>query len=106
MYNNVYNMNEGVMDRLWIRDFRMKYATFLELVKLLRLYIEHQHTRYREALPVIKAVAMVLLHKLAKDLVNVEVGKIFACEGSVYKYTLLVCHALADREKLLKKNIN
>ena len=60
IYNNVYNMNEGVRDRLWIRDFRMKYATFLELVEVLRPYIQHQHTRYREPLPVTKPVAMVL----------------------------------------------
>ena len=65
MYNNVYNMNEGERDRLWIRDFRMKYATFLELVEVLRPYIQHQHTRYIEALPVTKAAAMVL-YKLAK----------------------------------------
>ena len=64
MYNNAYNMSKGVRDRLWICDFRMKYATFLELVEVLRPYIQHQHTRYREALPVTKAIAMVL-HKLA-----------------------------------------
>jgi hypothetical protein len=58
--NNVYNMNEGVRDRLWIHDFRMKHATFLELVEVLRPYIQHQHTRYREPLPVTKPVAMVL----------------------------------------------
>ena len=106
MYNNVYNMNEGVRDRLWIRDFRMKYATFLELVAVLRPYIQHQDTRYREALPITKAVAMVL-HKLAKGLDNVEVGEIFACGSStVYKYTLLICHALADKDKLLKTYIS
>ncbi len=47
-----------------------------------------------------------VLHKLAKGLDNVEVGKIFACGGStVCKYILLVCHALADRDKLLKTYI-
>ena len=50
MYNNVCNMNESVRDRLWIRDFRMKYAIFLELVMFLRPYIEHQHAQYMEAL--------------------------------------------------------
>ena len=48
-----------------------------------------------------------VLNKLAKGLNNVEVGEIFACGGSImYKYILLVCHALADRDKLLKKNIS
>ena len=55
-------MNEGARDILWIRDTRMKYATFLELVEVLRPYIQHQHTRYREALSVTKAVAIVI-HK-------------------------------------------
>ena len=34
MYNNVYNMNEDVEDRIWIHNFQMKYATFLELVEV------------------------------------------------------------------------
>ena len=98
MYNNLYNMEEGVKYRLWIRDFRMKYATLLELVELLRPYIEHQHTQYNEALHVSKAVAMVL-HKLAKFFDNVEIGEIFECgDSTMYKYILLVCHALADRD--------
>jgi len=87
MYNDVYDMNESVRDGLWIRDFRMKYTTFLELVELLRSYIQHQNTQYREALTVTKAVAMVL-HKLAKDLDNVGVGEIFACGNFiVFKYS-------------------
>ena len=81
------------------RDFRMKYATFLELVELWRPYIEHQHTRYPKTLHVTKVVAIVL-NKFVKGLNNVEVGEIFAGGGStVYKHTLLVCHALADRIK-------
>lgn len=53
-----------------------------------------------------KVVAMVL-HKLEKNLHNMEVGKIFACRGStVYKYTLLKCHPLADKDKLLRSYIN
>ena len=48
-----------------------------------------------------------VLHKLAKCLDNVEVGKIFACGSSiVYRYTLLMCHALADKSKLLKTYIS
>ena len=106
MYNNVYNMNEDVEDRLWIHNFQMKYATFLELVEVLRPYIQHQHTRYIEALLVTKAIAMVL-HKLAKCLDDVEVDKIYACGSSiVYKYTLLICDALADEDKLLKTYIS
>ena len=59
MYNNVYNMNEGVRDRL------------------------------------------------AKGLDNVEVGEIFECRSSiVYKYTLLICHASANKDKLLKTYIS
>ena len=68
MYNNVYNMNEGVRDTLWICDFRMKYATFLELVEVLRPYIQHQHTRYKEAFPLTKELA-IILHKLEKVLI-------------------------------------
>ena len=44
MYNNIYSMNDDMRDKLWICDFRMKYATFLELIKLLRPYIQHQYT--------------------------------------------------------------
>jgi hypothetical protein len=48
----------------------------------------------------------VVVHKLAKGLDNVEVDEIFACGNStVYKYTLLICHALADKDKLLKTYI-
>ena len=98
-------MNEGVRNTLYIRDFRIKYATLLELVEVLRPYIQHQHTRYKEALPVTKAVAIVL-RKLAKGFDNVEVDEIFACGSSiVYKYILLICHALADKDKLVKTYI-
>jgi hypothetical protein len=38
---------------------------------------------------------------------NVDVGDIFACGGSiVYKYTLLIFHALADKNKLLRNYIS
>ena len=84
----------------------MQYITILNSVELLRPYIQHQHTRYREALLVTKVVATVL-HKLAKGLHNVEVGEIFACRVSIVcKYMLLVCHALAYRDKVLKKYIS
>ena len=47
-----------------------------------------------------------VLHKLAKGLDNVEVGEIFACGSfTEYKYTLLICHALANKDKLLKNYI-
>ena len=80
----------------------MKYTTFLELVELLRPYIRHQHTQYREEFFITKTIAKVL-HKLAKGLDNVKVGKFFGCGSStVYKFTLLICHTLADNDKLLE----
>ena len=92
----VWGIDYGFMTLRW------KYTTFLELVELVRPYIEHQHTRYIISFHVTKVVIMVL-RKLTKSLDDVEVGETFACMYSiVYKCILLVCHAFADRVKLLK----
>ena len=41
-----------------------------------------------------------VLHELAKSLDNVELSKIFACgESTMYKYTLLMCRALANKDE-------
>ena len=66
-------------DEVWFRDFRMKYSTFVKLCDLLKPYIEHQYTNYRNAVPVQKAVAMVL-HKLAYAGTNKNVRNMFGVE--------------------------
>ena len=43
-----------------------------------------------------------VLHRLAKGLDNMEVDEIVVC-GS---FTVLICHALADKNKLLKTYIS
>ena len=53
-----------MQDEIWFRDFRMKYNTFVKLCDLLKPYIEHQDTNYRDDVPVQKVVVMVL-HKPA-----------------------------------------
>lgn len=48
-----------------------------------------------------------VLHKLVKGLDNVKVGEIFAC-GSIYcvQIYLWICHALADKDELIKNYIS
>ena len=76
MYQKVYLLDNEMRDEVWFRDFRMKYSTFVTLCDLLKPYIEHQDTNYRDAVPVQKAVAMVL-HKLAHAGTNRNVGNMF-----------------------------
>ena len=87
-------------DEVWFMDFRMKYNTFVKLCDLLKPYIEHRDTNYRDAIPVQKAVAMVL-HKLAHAGTNKNVGNMFGVgKTTVLKYLMLICNALADKDKL------
>jgi hypothetical protein len=55
-------------DQEWFKDFCMIYNTFVKLCDILKPYIEHQDTNYRDAVHVHKAVAMVL-RKLAYGLI-------------------------------------
>jgi len=52
MYQKVYLLDNQMRDEVWFRDFRMKYNTFVKLCDLLKPYIEHQDTNYRDVIPV------------------------------------------------------
>jgi hypothetical protein len=68
----------------------MKYNTFVKLCDILKPYIQHQDTNYRDAVPIQKAIAMVL-HKLAYGLTNCNVGNKFKVgKSTVLKYLLLI----------------
>ena len=78
----------------------MKYNTFVKLCDLLKPYIGHQDTNYRDVVPVHKAVEMVL-HKLAHAGTNRNVGNMFGVgKTTILKYLMLICNALADKDKL------
>jgi hypothetical protein len=78
----------------------MKYNIFVKLCDILKPYIEHQDTNYRDAVSVQKAIAMVL-HKLAYGLKNCIVRNKFGVgKSTVLKYLLLICNVLADKDKL------
>jgi hypothetical protein len=67
----------------------MKYNIFVKLCDILKPYIEHQDTNYRDAVSVQKAIAMVL-HKLAYGLKNCIVRS----------------NVLADKDKLYPQYIS
>jgi hypothetical protein len=52
MYQKNYLLDNQMRDEVWFRDFRMKYNTFVKLCDLLKPYIEHQDTNYRDVIPV------------------------------------------------------
>ena len=62
MYQRNYLLDNQMRDEVWFRDFCMKYSVFVQFCDLLKPYIEYQDTNYRDVVPVLKAVAMVL-HK-------------------------------------------
>ena len=100
MYQKHYLLDNQMRDEVWFRDFRMKYSTFVKFCDLLKPYIEHQDTNYRNVVPVQKAVPMVL-HKLAHAGINRNVGSMFDVgKITVLKYLMLICNALADKKKL------
>ena len=78
----------------WLSD---EACYLFRICQAFEAYIQHQHTQYRILSSVTKTVALVL-HMLENLLDNDDVGDIFACGGSiVYKYTLLIYHALISR---------
>ena len=87
-------------DEVWFRNFRMKYNTFVKFCDLLKPYIEHQDTNYREVVPVQKAVAMVL-HKPSHAGINRNVRNMCGVrKTTVLEYLMLICNVLADKDKL------
>jgi hypothetical protein len=67
--------------------------------------MEKEDTRFREAIPVIKSVAMVLF-RLAKGHSSKDVAEKFGVgTTTVHNYTYLMCSALADPHKLYNKYI-
>ena len=62
-------------------------------------------TNYRDGVHVQKVVAMVL-YKVAHAGTNRNVGKMFGIEKiTVLKYLILICNALADKDKLYSQFI-
>ena len=103
--NTVWHMSEEVRDRLWYREYRMKYPTFLKLCDLLRPYIQKLVTRFRQPVEVERAVAMVL-HKLACGDTSRRIANQYCVRAStVYQYTLLITEALSNKTKLFSKFI-
>jgi hypothetical protein len=101
----IWKSSPALLDAKWLENYRMSYMTFEELLEDLRPYIEHQNTKWRKAIAVEKAVAMVLF-RLAHSHAPKLVGRFYGVGGStVVKYTNLIIDALSDRNKLLPKHI-
>jgi hypothetical protein len=76
MYQKVNLLDYEMRDEVWFRNFCMKYSTSVKLCDLLKPYIEHQDTNFRDVVLIQKAVVMVL-HKLAHVGTNRNVGNMF-----------------------------
>jgi hypothetical protein len=101
----VWKLSPALLDEKWIDNYRMSYMTFEELVEELTPFIKQKDTRWRKAIPVDKAVAMVLF-RLAQGYSPKHVGRFFGVGGStVNKYTNLIADALSDPNKLRNKHI-
>jgi hypothetical protein len=88
------------------KALQMSYETYLELVKTLIPYVQHEDTRLWEAIPADKAVAMVI-YRLATGMVPLAVAEKFGvCKSTVIKYTDLITEALANPDKLARRYIN
>jgi len=44
IHKDVWNFDSEVRDGLWIKEYRMTYTSFLNLVEILRPYVEHETT--------------------------------------------------------------
>jgi hypothetical protein len=83
----------------------MSYSTYEELVEELTPYIKQQDTKWRKAVNVHKAVAMVLF-RLATGYAPKHVGRFYGVGGTtVIKYTNLIVDALASPDKLRNRHI-
>jgi hypothetical protein len=101
----VWRLSPALLDEKWIENYRMSYMTFEELVEDLTPFIKQKDTRWRKAIPVDKAVAMVLF-RLAHGYSPKHVGRFYGVGGStVIKYTTLIVDALSDQNKLRGKYI-
>jgi hypothetical protein len=95
----------SLLNSKWVEYYRMPYGTYLNLVEEIRPYMEKKNTCFREAIPVMKSVAMVL-YRLAKGHAPKDVADKFGVSTTtVQNYTHLMCLALADPDKLLRKYI-
>jgi hypothetical protein len=103
--NKIWRTSPALLDSKWKQYYRMPYTTYLELVEELRPWMERQNTRFRAAIPIKKAVAMVL-YRLAKGHAPRDVADRFGVgTTTVHEYTHLMCSILADHTKLLRKYI-
>jgi hypothetical protein len=101
----VWRVCPSLLDSKWVECYRMPYGTYLNLVEELRPYMEKENTWFKEAIPVRKSVPMVL-YRLAKGYAPKDVADKFGVgTTTVHNYTHLMCFALADPDKLLKKYI-
>jgi hypothetical protein len=101
----IWRVCPSLFDSKWVEYYRMPYGTYLNLVEELRPYMEQENTRFREAIPVMKSVAMVL-YRLAKGYAPKDVADKFGVgTTTMHNYTHLMYSALADPDKLLKKYI-
>ena len=97
MYQRHYMQDVELHDNEWYVDLRMTYRTYEKLCSILKPYIKHRDTNYREALLVHKVVALVL-RKLAFGQSNRTIGNKFGVGREiVLKYTRLVSKALVDK---------
>jgi hypothetical protein len=101
----VWKLFPALLDEKWIDNYRMSYMTFEELVEELTPFIKQKDTKWRKAIPVDKAVAMVLFC-LAHGYSPKHVGRFYGVGGSkVIKYTNMIADALSDPNKLRNKHI-
>ncbi|CAM5109571.1 unnamed protein product [Natator depressus] len=84
-------------DSQWLRNFRMRRATFMELCDLLSPALKHKDTKMRAALTVEKQVA-IALWKLAKPDSYQSVGNQFGVgKSTVGAAVLQVANAIIDQ---------
>jgi hypothetical protein len=102
----IWTLSPALLDAEWRAHYRMSYETYLSLVEDLRPYIEHEDSRWREAIPVDKAVAMVLYRLAFGVPPNVVANMFGAGKSTVIKYTDLMTEALSNPDKLARKYIS
>ena len=101
MQNDVWFMSESVRDRLWYTEYQMKYSTFCTLCDHLRPFIQRSVTSFRHPIEVERAVAMVV-NKLAYGDTSRRIANLYCVGAStVYKYTLAITEALANKEQVI-----
>jgi hypothetical protein len=100
----VWKVSPALLDSKWIEYYRMPYSTYLDLVEELTPTLQKEDTKFRDAIPVSKAVAMVL-YKCAKGHSPKDVADKFGVgTTTVHEYFYLMCLSLAD-DHIFKKYI-